>query len=656
MAMLEEITDLISALAFQLRNPPQNERFEEDSSLDLSISKLTQSLNLDDASATRVFDSVLEYSVKTIISVLSSSISCNVFPLGSKEVLGVGSSISGRDCFSLIEAIGDTLLSLEEHGVPSYSLLYAVLRVIVSAPNCRYLAQSLVVLDSELSTGRSIAASKLVSHLPEECSFVKDQVPARLLFWFLDPLILKRDISEILQELVNRPFLSLCKEFHERMNWRSILICLVLSPVMFTDTRDLLHDWFLLTGLSSILQLLIDLVSAVLDAICTPERWGISVTLGSKLPFSSAYFPFNNFWLSSLAGPISCGTLLRFVNGTRDLADHPGKQLGHAVKPSVTKIALLDDKSLWSLAISFPDWFSFASVLLFADKSFHEMVQLKGNVGDLRFEQATGAELHTNAAAGYLAWILNPTDKTHQDRLSLSLIKLTGHWNKKKASAGGQDRQTIGSRKRLKKPKLDNKEGGFIFGNECGRQAVVLWLKEYQKMMFCVDETVGDTPSYGKKYRFDPEHNMFFRWIPLGIITGWSNDIKESGCELLLHYAATGNILHSDNMLIDTKEAIAGASLVFNLTDIADRMFESLFETADIAVSYISKVKSRSSRYLIKCVQRLTVHDAGEDRVEILMDLHSRLERWNHQGQGVPLLQTEIDDCMIALKSKIPSI
>ncbi|CAN1340645.1 hypothetical protein LINPERPRIM_LOCUS38914 [Linum perenne] len=618
MAMLEEITDLISALAFQLRNPPQNERFEEDSSLDLSISKLTQSLNLDDASATRVldtalslmcfkapqvFDSVLEYSVKTIISVLSSSISCNVFPLGSKEVLGVGSSISGRDCFSLIEAIGDTLLSLEEHGVPSYSLLYAVLKVIVSAPNCRYFAQSLVVLDSELSTGRSIAASKLVSHLPEECSFVKDQVPARLLFWFLDPLILKRDISEILQELVNRPFLSLCKEFHERMNWRSILICLVLSPVMFTDTRALLHDWFLLTGLSSILQLLIDLVSAVLDAICTPE--------------------------SSLAGPISCGTLLRFVNGTRDLADHPGKQLGHAVKPSVTKIALLDDKSLWSLAISFPDWFSFASVLLFADKSFHEMVQLKG-------------KLHTNAAAGYLAWILNPTDKTHQDRLSLSLIKLTGHWNKKKASAGGQDRQTIGSRKRLKKPKLDNKEGGFIFGNECGRQAIVLWLKEYQKMMFCVDETV--------------EHNMFFRWIPLGIITGWSNDIKESGCELLLHYAATGNILHLDNMLIDTKEAVAGASLVFNLTDIADRMFESLFETADIAVSYISKVKSRSSRYLIKCVQRLTVHDAGEDRVEILMDLHSRLERWNHQGQGVPLLQTEIDDCMIALKSKIPSI
>ncbi|CAN0838937.1 hypothetical protein LINGRAHAP2_LOCUS2434 [Linum grandiflorum] len=298
-----------------------------------------------------------------------------------------------------------------------------------------------------------------------------------LIFWFLDPLILKSDLSEILQETMNRPFLFLRKEFHERTVWRSILICLVLSPAMFNEARALLHDWFLSTGLSSVLQFLIDLVSAVLDAICRPRRWGISAELGSKLPFTSAYFPLNNCWLRYLAGPISCDTLLRLVNGTRDLAGSPGKQLGHAVKPSATKIALLDNTSLWSVAINFPDWFSFASVLLFTDKSFL---------------QATGVEVHANAAASYLGWILSPTDENHRDILSRNLIKLSQHWTMKQVSAGAQENKTIGLRKRVKKPKL-----------ECGHQAICLWLKEYQKMIYCIHESVPDAPL--------PEHNMFFR-------------------------------------------------------------------------------------------------------------------------------------------------
>lgn len=69
----------------------------------------------------------------------------------------------------------------------------------------------------------------------------------RLLIWYLDPLALKHDISKILQETIKRPFLCLSMEFYERMDWRSILVCLVLSPIMFIDTRALLHDWFLQT-------------------------------------------------------------------------------------------------------------------------------------------------------------------------------------------------------------------------------------------------------------------------------------------------------------------------------------------------------------------------------------------------------------------------
>ncbi|CAL1414146.1 unnamed protein product [Linum trigynum] len=622
MATLEEITQLISGLALQLKAQPPTEECEQSSSLDLSIAKLTQSLNLDDdddgASTSRVldtalslmcfkapqvFDSVLEYSVKTIASVLSSSVGCKVFRLGKEEVLRVGSSISRRDCFDLIDVVGgDTLSDLEERGVPSLLLLHALLRAAVSAPSCRYLDPSMVVLDADLSARRSIAASKLVSHLPVELSSVNDKVPLRLLLWFLDPLILKRDISEMLQETMNRPFLSLPKELHERKDWHSILICLVLSPAMFTATRALLHDWFLLTGLRSILQLLIDLVSVVLDVISIPTR--------------------------SLAGPISSEGLLQIVNWITDF-----KQPGPSINPSAAKVAFLDHKSLWSLAISFPSWFYFASVLVFADKSFKEVLYLEGTVGE-------------NAAVRYLAWILNPFDKTRQDLLSGNLIKLARHWTSKQVVSSVQETRTLGLKRRLKKPKVDDiSKEGFTFGNQHGCQAISLWLQEYQNTAYECD--------------FDPQVSMFFRWIPLGIFTGWcSSDINESGCEFLLHYAATGTMLHSvrRNEGFAMKDAIAGASLVFNLTDIVDRMSESLFETVGIADSYICKVKSRTARYLIKCVQRLTQPDACEVAgVQTLLDLVSRLEKWRTRGQEVALIEAELENAIHVLKSKFSS-
>ncbi|CAI0628312.1 unnamed protein product [Linum tenue] len=621
MATLEEITQLISGLALQLKAQPPTEECEQSSSLDLSIAKLTQSLNLhdDDGASTsrvldtalslmcfkapQVFDSVLEYTVKTIASVLSSSVGCKVFRLGKEDVLRVGSSISRRDCFDLIDVVGgDTLSDLEERGVPSRLLLHALLRAAVSAPSCRYLDPSMVVLDADLSARRSIAASKLVSHLPVELSSVKDKVPLRLLLWFLDPLILKRDISEMLQETMNRPFLSLPKELHERKDWHSILICLVLSPAMFTATRALLHDWFLLTGLRSILQLLIDLVSVVLDVISIPTR--------------------------SLAGPISSEGLLQIVNWIIDF-----KQPGPSINPSAAKVAFLDHKSLWSLAISFPSWFYFASVLVFADKSFKEVLYLEGTVGE-------------NAAVRYLAWILNPFDKTRQDLLSGNLIKLARHWTSKQVVSSVQETRTLGLKRRLKKPKVDDiSKEGFTFGNQHGCQAISLWLQEYQNTAYECD--------------FDPQVSMFFRWIPLGIFTGWcSSDINESGCEFLLHYAATGTMLHSvrRNEGFAMKDAIAGASLVFNLTDIVDRMSESLFETVCIADSYICKVKSRTARYLIKCVQRLTQPDASEVAgVQTLLDLVSRLEKWRTQGQEVALIEAELENAIHVLKSKFSS-
>lgn len=59
---------------------------------------------------------MLECLVQTIATVLSSSISCQVFRLQKDEVLQVGSSFSHQDCTELIEACADIVGKLEGHG------------------------------------------------------------------------------------------------------------------------------------------------------------------------------------------------------------------------------------------------------------------------------------------------------------------------------------------------------------------------------------------------------------------------------------------------------------------------------------------------------------------------------------------------------------
>lgn len=56
------------------------------------------------------------YSVKTIVTVLLSSICCDVIRKPKDEILVIGSSISRRDCGDLIESCGEILEKLEGHG------------------------------------------------------------------------------------------------------------------------------------------------------------------------------------------------------------------------------------------------------------------------------------------------------------------------------------------------------------------------------------------------------------------------------------------------------------------------------------------------------------------------------------------------------------
>ncbi|KAF8036356.1 hypothetical protein BT93_C2158 [Corymbia citriodora subsp. variegata] len=344
---LQEITSLFASLASRLETLNLNSAIGDEGdgedverSLDAAISKLNRSLNLrggggggegDEDPAVRfldtalslmclkapqVFDSVVDYTVRTIAAVLHSSISCEVVRFRKEEALRIGSSISRHDCVEVVAACSDILPKLQRDGTLSHLLLDAVLRVAVSASHSQFLFPSTHITDVKSVSGRIITASKLLDYLPQGFCLKNHETPLRLLCWYYDPVILRNDISKILQEKMERPFLCLHRELHERMSLRNIVVCLVLSPIMFFKAKALLHRWFLETGLAFVLEFSTVLAAVILDVISRPMWWGISMEMGTKLPFSDAYFPFHHQLLRSFMGPMSCATLLNVVNFT----------------------------------------------------------------------------------------------------------------------------------------------------------------------------------------------------------------------------------------------------------------------------------------------------------------------------------------------------
>ncbi|XP_061964087.1 uncharacterized protein LOC133688580 isoform X2 [Populus nigra] len=617
-----EIMELFSKLAFELQtlthNSPINQEQQQqefnDSSIDPSISKLTLSLThnpgvrvLDTAlslmcfKAPQVLDSVVEYSVKTIVSVLSSSICCEVFRFHNEEVLQIGSFISRGHCMELIECVFDVISKLKEHGMPIDLLLSAVVRVAASASCYKYISPSMRVLDVKSIDGSITAISKLLCHLPLDFSLSNHEIPTR--------------------------------------------------------------------GLSSVVELLMELVSLILDVISRPTWWGLSLELGLRLPFSNAYFPYQSDFLRTLTGPFSYESFLQLVHMTRKSAYLHRELCDPTIKPSAVRVASIDHKSIWALAISFPDWFYFASVLLFSDdKHSQQNIQVKCPLGVPEFGQLPASA----AAATFIAWILSPVNKSNQDALFENLTKLSKCWNLKEISSDNSQNGMAGYKKKLKKPRFCDSKEDSTLGNKYDCQVIILWLKQFQNIMKH-NETIDELAfCEAKSYALLPQHDKLFRRIPLGILTGSSGYINENGCELLLHYAATGRILDSlgtentslkhvnynssraEDLFggINKEEALLGACLVFSLTDVVDRMSVSLFETEKTGEDFLCLVKLRAGRYLLKCIKRLAQFNVDEDGVPMLLDLQGRLERWRHQGKEVPEFHKDLDDALKGLSTK----
>ncbi|XP_048133999.1 uncharacterized protein LOC115749212 [Rhodamnia argentea] len=700
---LQEITDLFASLASHLETLDRTcaignggEGEDAGRSLDAAISKLNRSLNLHDGDgdgdedpavrfldtalslmcfkAPQVFGSVVDYTVKTIAAVLSSSIGCEVVRFRKEEALQIGSSISHNDCVQVVAACSDILPKLQRDGTLSHLLLHAVLRVAVSASHSRFLFPLARIVDVKSVSGRIIAASKLLDYLPKGFCLKDDETPSRLLFWYLDPAILSNDISKILQEVMERPFLCLHKELHERMSWRNIVACLVLSPIMFFEAKALLHRWFLETGLAFVLEFSTILVKVILDVISRPMWWGISMETGMKLPFSDAYFPFHHQLLRSFMGPISCATLLNLVDFTSNKSS--------TANSDVTKAARIDSQvyvvnTMMAHAINFPVWFYFASLTLLCDESLH-MHCTFGQTHTTDQMQNTKPLSGRTAAARYIAWILCPINIARQELLVDHLIKLSESWAVNQFSSGVRDVETAVLRKKLKKPRLsEDNANNNLKEEEHNCRSIENLVEDFQNLYrwYCTQFMNFRASCEGQSIDGCLQQSMMFREIPLGILIGQSSFMEEDVCELLLHYASTGRILQPGKTkkveLKDIRsysegpvsavwnddcvkeEAIRGARLIFELTDIVENMSSSMCETEESELGFICRLKERTVGYLVKCIKSLIQLETFEGKSSMLLDLHRRLLQWKHNGRKQFKVPEDLDHITLELNHQL---
>ena len=281
--------------------------------------------------------------------------------------------------------------------------------------------------------------------------------------------------------------------------------------------------------------------------------------------------------------------------------------------------------------MNFPGWFYFAALLLPGNNLSDSYIC---RVDEDNQPQSASCSA---AAAWYIAWILDPNDESVSCLLAEKLEKLS-RTSINKHSSSSEHRKTAGDYSiKLKKPKPNDKV-------DVG-QVIRLWLEEFQSV-----KTISI------------HNNVMFRRITLGILIGCSGSLSEDGYELFLHYVATGTIPQStesqhtgsknrrwnnkkqENHItrIDKcsrKEAVAGACIVFQLTDIAERMSDSISETQEIAVDFICKIKLKVVKYLLKCVKRLLEFEFDQKSDLLVKDLHKRMLRWRRQGKDVSWLQ-----------------
>lgn len=160
------------------------------------------------------------------------------------------------------------------------------------------------------------------------------------------------------------------------------------------------------------------------------------------------------------------------------------------------------------------------------------------------------------------------------------------------------------------------------------------------------------------------QNNLLVRRVVVGVLIGSPHTVTDEEYELVLHYASTGKILAVEKLRfngskqakgssktsmlllsneITKEEAVEGARLVFNLTDTLESMCVSSFEAEEDAHEFINQFKLRSSKYLVKCIDRMIQLHCEEDGDLLLNDINIRLEQWSIKGPEDPQLKEDLD-------------
>lgn len=320
--------------------------------------------------------------------------------------------------------------------------------------------------------------------------------------------------------------------------------------------------------------------------------------------------------------------------------------------------------------MNFPDWFLFACVLLFSGPHFQGHFHLKYLINSAETDKLNEEMPYSAAAARFIAWILSPATESYQDLLVDYITRISGLWTLKRSNSGKCNHTSIGYEGE-RELESDYHENGSILKYDS--HSIWLWLKEFQDMSVRYCRQVSGSAAQTSR-EDGSQQSSLLRRIPLGILIGFFDSIDELGCEFLLHYAATGTIFHWTETQLgglkhrrkisewqeesakwsetrSVEEAVAGASIVFDLTDAIEKMSTSLFETDESSLNFLHKMKLKVGNYLLKCVKRLLqLKNDKEPKLPMFQDLCHSLVRWGHQGQDVFQDYKDLDDVIEALR------
>lgn len=87
------------------------------------------------------------------------------------------------------------------------------------------------------------------------------------------------------------------------------------------------------------------LVSMVLDIVSRPMWWGLSMEIGSKMPFTLAYFPYKHQLIRTLAGPLSWEGFQHLVHKITRFSSQKNYHTSYEQGP--VRIDFVDHKSMW---------------------------------------------------------------------------------------------------------------------------------------------------------------------------------------------------------------------------------------------------------------------------------------------------------------------